>query len=136
MVWITSRNGGNNGPTTTVPDTTVAGEVSPPGTDTLRPVPTVSYAFVASFDSKQATASLSGVASPTGAARLKNALASVGRLALPKNADKRLQALMDANNEGRLSAAERRELAALVEWSENVSLLRAQALRLLGRQAA
>ena len=43
---------------------------------------------------------------------------------------------MDANNEGRLSAAERRELAALVEWSENVSLLRAQALRLLGRQAA
>ncbi len=80
VVWITSRNGGNNGPTTTVPDTTVAGEVSPPGTDTLRPVPTVSYAFVASFDSKQATASLSGVASPTGAARLKNALASVGRL--------------------------------------------------------
>ena len=66
----------------------------------------------------------------------KSWVASVGRLALPKNADKRLQTLMDANNEGRLSAAERRELAALVEWSENVSLLRAQALRLLGRQAA
>lgn len=79
VVWITGRNGGNE-PTTTAPDTTLAGEVPPPGTDTLRPVPTVSYAFVASFDSKQATASLSGVASPTGAARLKNALASVGRL--------------------------------------------------------
>ncbi|MEO6740804.1 MAG: hypothetical protein ABIP20_11160 [Chthoniobacteraceae bacterium] len=58
----------------------------------------------------------------------------MGRLALPKKADKRLQTLMDANNEGQLTAAGRRELAALVEWSENVSLLRAQALRLLGRQ--
>ena len=64
----------------------------------------------------------------------KSWIASVGRLALPKKADKRLQTLMDANNEGQLTAAERRELAALVEWSENVSLLRAQALRLLGRQ--
>ena len=64
----------------------------------------------------------------------KSWIASVGRLALPKSADRRLQMLMDANNEGRLSAAERRELAALVEWSESVSLLRAQALRLLGRR--
>jgi hypothetical protein len=64
----------------------------------------------------------------------KSWIASVGRLSLPRNADRRLQTLMDANNEGRLSAAERKELAALVEWSENVSLLRAQALRLLGRR--
>lgn len=66
----------------------------------------------------------------------KSWVASVGRLALPKKADRRLQMLMDANNEGRLSVAERGELAALVEWSENVSLLRAQALQLLGRQAS
>ena len=64
----------------------------------------------------------------------KSWIASVGRLALPKKADQRLQSLMNANNEGRLTAAERREMSALVEWSENVSLLRAQALRLLGRQ--
>ena len=51
----------------------------------------------------------------------KSWVASVGRLALPKNADKRLQTLMDANNEGRLSAAERRELAALVERFESRS---------------
>ncbi len=63
-------------------------------------------------------------------------VASVGRLALPKKADRRLQMLMDRNTEGLLTSLERRELAALVEWSENVSLLRAEALQLLGRQLA
>lgn len=66
----------------------------------------------------------------------KSWVASVGRLSLPKKADRRLQTLMDRNNEGVLTNAERKELAALVEWSENVSLLRAQALHLLGRQPA
>lgn len=47
-----------------------------------------------------------------------------------------MQTLMDRNNDGVLTSAERKELAALVEWSENVSLLRAQALHLLGRQPA
>lgn len=41
---------------------------------------------------------------------------------------------MDLNNEGRLIAAERKKLAALVEWSEKVSLLRSQSLRLLDRK--
>ena len=64
----------------------------------------------------------------------KSWVASIGRLALPKKADRRLQALMDRNNEGLLSPSERRELAELVKWSEDISLLRAQALNLLGRQ--
>ena len=58
---------------------------------------------------------------------------SVGRLTLPKRTDRRLQGLMDRNNEGLLTDAEREELESLVEWSESVSLLRAQALRLLGK---
>lgn len=66
----------------------------------------------------------------------KSWVASVGRLALPKKTAQRLQALMDRHNDGLLTAAERRELAALVEWSENVSLIRAQALQLLGKQPA
>jgi len=61
-------------------------------------------------------------------------VASVGELSLPKRTDQRLQELMDRNNEGRLTPEERDELAALVEWSENVSLLRAQARQLLGKR--
>ncbi len=48
-------------------------------------------------------------------------------------ADARLTALMDRNTEGRLSDSEREELEALSELSERMSLLRAGALRLLGR---
>ena len=40
---------------------------------------------------------------------------------------------MDRNNEGRLSSDERDELESLVELSESMSLVRAEALRLLGR---
>ncbi|MES2735050.1 MAG: hypothetical protein V4672_01945 [Verrucomicrobiota bacterium] len=43
---------------------------------------------------------------------------------------------MDRHNDGQLSVTERRELSSLVEWSENVALIRAQALQLLGRQPA
>jgi hypothetical protein len=66
----------------------------------------------------------------------KSWVASVGRLSLPKKSARRLQTLMDRNNDGLLTPAERRELTALVEWSENVSLIRAQALQLLGKKAA
>ncbi|TDU70866.1 hypothetical protein EI77_01984 [Prosthecobacter fusiformis] len=66
----------------------------------------------------------------------KSWVASVGRLSLPKKTERRLHALMERNNDGQLTATERRELAALVEWSENVSLIRAEALKLLGRQPA
>jgi len=59
---------------------------------------------------------------------------TIGKLALPAKADERLQALMDRNNEGLLSDAERTDLEALVEMSERLSLLRAEALFLLGQK--
>jgi len=58
---------------------------------------------------------------------------SVSRLRLPVKTDRRLQELMDRNNEGLLAPAERTELEALVEVSETMSLVRAEALHLLGR---
>jgi len=59
---------------------------------------------------------------------------SIAHLRLPSHADRQLQVLMDANNNGTLSQAEREELADLVEWSESISLLRARALQLLGER--
>jgi hypothetical protein len=59
---------------------------------------------------------------------------SVGNLRLPAKADNRLQSLMDRNNEGLLNEGERDELEALVELSERLSLVRAEALQILGRQ--
>lgn len=58
---------------------------------------------------------------------------SVGRLKLPARADRRLQELMDRNAEGKLTEGDREDLEALVELSETVSLIRAEALHLLGR---
>jgi len=40
---------------------------------------------------------------------------------------------MDRNNEGRLTGEEREDLEYLVELSEELSLVRAEALHLLGR---
>ena len=61
---------------------------------------------------------------------------SVAALRLPARCDRRLQILMDLNNEGRLSVGEREELESLVEISETISLIRAQAFRLLERTPA
>jgi len=58
----------------------------------------------------------------------------VAALRLPPKADRHLQDLMDRNNDGALTAKEREELEAPVEWSEEISLIRAKALRLLGRK--
>ena len=66
----------------------------------------------------------------------KSWVATIGALALPERVERRLQELMDRNNEGLLTATESDELAALVEWSEEVSLLRAEALQLLGQRPA
>ena len=41
---------------------------------------------------------------------------------------------MSRNNEGLLTETERQELDSLVEMSESISIVRAEALRLLGRQ--
>ena len=54
-------------------------------------------------------------------------------LRIPPKTDEHLQRLMDRNTEGQLSTAEHDELEALVELSERIALLRARALRLLGR---
>jgi hypothetical protein len=60
---------------------------------------------------------------------------AVGNLHFPSKADHRLQDLMDRNSEGRLQGSEREELEALVELSEQMSLVRAEALELLGKRA-
>jgi hypothetical protein len=59
---------------------------------------------------------------------------AVAALHLPPKADRRLQQLMDRNNNGCLSAEERDELEALVELSETIAPVRARALHVLGRK--
>jgi hypothetical protein len=61
---------------------------------------------------------------------------TIGRLRLPTKTDERLQQLMDRNNEGALTHMEMEELESLVELSESLSLVRAEALLLLGRKPA
>ena len=56
---------------------------------------------------------------------------SVGELRFPSKADERLQALMDRHNDGQLNESEKADLEALVELSEQLSLVRAEALHLL-----
>ena len=59
---------------------------------------------------------------------------AVAHLRLPPHTDRQLQELMNRNTNGTLTAEEREQLKSLVEWSESLSLLRAQALHLLGEQ--
>jgi len=81
VIWLVVRDRPDTRiaitPTTTAGTTTT--DVTP-GTDALRPVGTIGYAFTASFDTREGEAAIVGVASPTGEARLKNVLLSVGRL--------------------------------------------------------
>jgi hypothetical protein len=59
---------------------------------------------------------------------------AVGNLHFPLKTDRRLQELMDRNNEGLLAGSERDELEALVELSEQLSLVRGEALQILGKR--
>ena len=59
---------------------------------------------------------------------------AVAALRFPAVSDRRLQALMDRNNDGVLSPEEHDELESLAELSETISLVRADALALLGRR--
>jgi hypothetical protein len=59
---------------------------------------------------------------------------AVGNLHFPAKADHRLQELMDRNNEGLLLGPEKEEMEALVELSEELSLVRGEALQILGKQ--
>ena len=61
---------------------------------------------------------------------------SVSQLRLPAKTDRRMQTLMDRNNEGLLTPLEREELESLVELSESLSLVRSEALHLLERRPA
>ena len=58
---------------------------------------------------------------------------SVAAMRFPARTDARLQSLMDRNTNGQLTPDEREELEALAELSEAMALVRAEALRLLGR---
>lgn len=58
----------------------------------------------------------------------------VADVRFPPKTDARLQALMDRNSAGQLQPHEREELESLVELSTQLSLLRARALHVLGRQ--
>lgn len=81
VIWLVVRDGPDTriAITPTTEAATATTDVTP-GTDALRPVGTIGYAFTASFDTREGEASIVGVASPTGESRLKNALISVGRL--------------------------------------------------------
>ena len=59
---------------------------------------------------------------------------AVAALRFPAVSDRRLQVLMDRNNDGVLSPEEHDELESLAELSETISLVRADALALLGRR--
>ena len=63
-----------------------------------------------------------------------NWVEAVGKLHFPSKADRRLQELMDRNNEGLLDQSECEELEALVELSEQLSLVRAEALQIWGKR--
>jgi hypothetical protein len=58
----------------------------------------------------------------------------IAALSLPAKAVRRLQELMDRNTNGLLDAREKVELESWVDCSENLALVRAKAMRLLGRQ--
>lgn len=58
-------------------------------------------------------------------------LESMAHLRLPPWEDARLQQLMDANTDGKLTDDEIKQLADLVEWSESLSLIRARAIHTL-----
>lgn len=59
---------------------------------------------------------------------------SVSKQGLPRKSVRRLQKLMDLNNEGMLTPSEKGELESLVALSEQLSLSRARALQLLGKR--
>ncbi len=64
----------------------------------------------------------------------RQVLEAVAALRFSPRGDRRLQTLMDRNNEGALTIEEREELEDLVELSETISMVRAQALQVLGRK--
>ena len=58
---------------------------------------------------------------------------NVAAMRFPPRAGQRLQWLMDRNTEGLLTETERQELETLVELSEQMAIVRSEALQFLGR---
>jgi len=58
---------------------------------------------------------------------------SVAGMRFPAKTDERMTWLMDRNTDGQLTGTERDELESLAQLSESIALVRAQALRVLGR---
>jgi hypothetical protein len=63
-------------------------------------------------------------------------LEAVAALHMPIAVNKRLHVLMDRNNDGDLTDEERNELKAVADLSEQMSLVRAEASRLLTPSSA
>ena len=61
-------------------------------------------------------------------------LEDVADLSFPPVTESRMTWLMDRNSEEALTATERDELTALVNWGHRISLLRARALLVLRRR--
>ena len=59
---------------------------------------------------------------------------AIADLRFPPKTDQLLQSLMDRNTEGKLTPGEREELEGLVELSQTIALVRARALKVLGRK--
>jgi len=66
----------------------------------------------------------------------RDLLESFAEIRFPPKTDARLQWLIDRNSAGVLQPSERDELESLAQLGENMSLLRAKALVVLGRQPA
>jgi len=64
----------------------------------------------------------------------RDLIESLAVVRLPSKTDSHLQRLMDRNSAGQLNPREFEELEGLVELSENLGLLGAKALQVLGRQ--
>ena len=61
-------------------------------------------------------------------------LEEVADLSFPPETEARMTWLMDRNTDGLLTDSERADLESLVELSESLSLVRAEAIHLLGRK--
>jgi hypothetical protein len=61
---------------------------------------------------------------------------AVAALRVPPLGDRRMQFLMERNTDGKLNPEHKVELENLVELSKIMSLVRSQALHLLGRKPA
>jgi len=57
---------------------------------------------------------------------------AIADLRFPSKTDQLLQSLMDRNTNGKLTRKEKEELEGLVELSQTIALVRAQALQVLG----